>query len=333
MTSDNNDSGDDGPFSVKDNDDSTRLARLALLFDQPQSTPIGDKPDTDELWDWMHGAVAEERSRQIQSHLARDAEVYDQWHEMRLAEQEFNPAIENSSVQSLASENVHEVALSPADNNSINEDQALKSNTTTQQAARRFAGSATAVQDWREKLTSWLKPSPYGGGLVLAAILGGVVAININQTQPVDVWEDWQSPKSFDDEQSLSDIEEISSVLAGIGYRLNELSLPVLGPDGQELPGSIPQCQSGSDACSERRQALFDLGTVAIRARVVCLTSLEMPAALIAEVNEIRQLLEGDEAAGRFTGAATTLADSDRRRVQCASANQIIAQALKGLGS
>jgi hypothetical protein len=59
-------------------------AMLALVLDQPEPAP-GPRPGLDELWDWHAGKIKGERAVQIKAHVARDAEVYAAWREIRLA--------------------------------------------------------------------------------------------------------------------------------------------------------------------------------------------------------------------------------------------------------
>lgn len=295
------------------------IAKLGLLLDEATAAS-GQKPTFEELWQWMQGEVTAGRAQEILSHVARDPEVYSQWHQLRSAQREFSevPVYERVS------------ATQPAPTDQ--QDQSAVADGAHRHSARTTA--VTGGDSWFKRLVGYFSPAPFAG-MALAAVLGGVVAVNINKTQPVDVWEDWLSPKSFGDTQALPDQHEVEAVLAGMAAKLGELSLPMLGPDGKRLPRMVPECTSNSedDLCTERRHALYSLGQLAIRSRIVCLTSVDLPDEVTGELRSIHSILSKDTAANRFTGLIDDWIQSNERKQHCAIVNQIMARALKGLSA
>lgn len=314
MTNDTHESGQGHSGSDEDGISSgdNRLAKLALLLDTPEKAE-GRVPDTDELWDWMHGCVEDPvRAAQIRSHVARDPDVFELWHEMRLSENSVEHLITSASSSAKSTG----VAL-------VEPNKAVSSKV-----------SPLDLTGWFSRLGALMPPMRYGG-VALAAILGGVVAINLTNTQPVDVWSDWQTPKSTGQEQAVPDQLEIQSVLAGVAGQMNELSMPVLGPNGETLPRAIPECTDAteSQACGPRRQALYDLGSLALQARVACLTSLDMPDDLVSELSRISELIATDAQAGRFAEPVGQWRAATEQVSQCAAVNVILSRALLAASS
>jgi hypothetical protein len=67
----------------EDNDIDRRLAIAALAMDA-ESVAEGPRPEHDELWDFIHGAVTDRRRAEILSHLADDDELFSEWHSLKV---------------------------------------------------------------------------------------------------------------------------------------------------------------------------------------------------------------------------------------------------------
>ena len=304
----------------------SRLAKLSLLIDTPEKAE-GRVPDSDELWDWMHGCVEDPvRAAQIRSHVARDPDVFERWHEMRLSEGGVEEWIASASAAELQSSAVANLQESTDIEQAVS---TAPSVSATQAKEKSDRISPLNLSAWLSKLGALMPPMQYGG-VALAAILGGVVAINLTRTQPVDVWSDWQTPKSLGQMQALPDQQEVEAVLAGVAGQLNELSLPVLGPNGETLPQEIPACTDVTESgiCSPRRQALYDLGSLAVSTRVLCLTNIDIPDVVVVELSLINNLIGSDAQAGRFAEPVAQWTAATEQSSQCSAVNVILSRAL-----
>lgn len=297
------DSEDSPPAELKD------IAALAVLLHGKQPA-VGERPDEAEIWAWMHNELSEKRSSEVQSHVARDPSVYSLWHGLRAASQE--SLSEQSGVMSAVTHPVD----SPLSNK--------KSDHTLSTATK-----------WLQKVSSFLRPSPFMG-FATAASLGVVVVVAIQNDEPSqDFWQDWQVPKSQIMEKSFEDRMAFESVLAGMNTKMHELSLPTLAPDGTRLPTTTPECEQAQDdvPCTQARQALYSLGQLVTETRLVCLTSYPIPKEKQERLLDIVSQLVGQPEEKPFIGPMEQWLASDARDQQCAAVNTIIDRALRGLSN
>ena len=290
------------PAELKD------LAALAVLLHTKQPVD-GERPTEAEIWAWMHNGLSDERSAEVKSHVARDPDIYRLWHSLRAASQEF-PSQQMAGLSETAP---RESSVSDGRSISI----------------------ADSVNTFFQKVSNFIKPSPFLGFATAATLCVIVVVAIQNNEPPPDFWQDWQMPKSQIVSKSLGDQMAFQSVLAGMNAKMRELSLPTLAPDGTRLPTDTPTCEQVSEdvPCTQTRQALYLLGQLVTETRLVCSTSYPIPEEKRERVQGITDQLTGQLEGRPFAGPLEQWLESDERSQQCAAVNTIINRALRGLSS
>lgn len=290
-----------------------QMALAAIALDN--TTADGQKPSFEELWDWAAGKTSGERAAQIQSHVARDGQIYTQWREIRLALQEESASDE---VRSSASVVTHRGNPVMPDASAAGPD-------------RKSTGSSLM-----QTILSWLTPVQLGGGLATAAVLGIAVSIGFNQTKtpPEDFWTDWQQPKSLEapamDEAQSS---ELQAFLAGMGQQMRALSIPAVDPVGRAFPDSVPECVESDPQCEQRRAMLSELGQLSVLSKLECMVSDSAAPDRKQRLREILQALEDDQSAGRLISPLQNWAAAEATTDRCGAVSSLISRGLLGIES
>jgi hypothetical protein len=290
-----------------------QMALAAIALDN--ATADGQKPSFEELWDWAAGKISGERATQIQSHVARDGQIYTQWREIRLALQEDSVSDDVRSSTSAVSQRSDSVVTGAS----------------ATASDRKGAGSS-----FMETILGWLTPVQLGGGLATAAVLGIAVSIGLNQTKspPENFWADWQQPKSLqapavDEAQS----SELQAFLAGMGQQMRALSIPAVDPVGREFPDKVPECVESDDQCEQRREMLSELGQLSVLSKLECMVSDTASPARKQRLQEIVQALESDQVAGRLISPLRSWAAADATADRCGAVSSLISRGLLGIES
>ena len=269
--------------------DEQQLALATLLLDNPEP-PVGEAPTTAELWDWMHGSLSLQRAAEVETHVARDPDIFEQWRQLRQAESEFGAFDTQAS-------------SSDQDVDSVGWWQRIRDAVTDPglHPARGLAVGLTMVVVF--VAAGLLRQTPgYGPGI------------------GPEFWVDWQSPKhSSASNVSAEQQAHLQLILSGIADHLRELQQPQTGPDGEELP--VAECRVAND-CDDTSEILFDLGQRAAVARSRCLTEQSLPAddwliqtlsalektnlALVVH-KPLRSWVEASSSAGRCVAADTLI--------------------------
>lgn len=292
-----------------------QLAMAAIALDHAADTGDGEKPDFEELWDWSAGQLSGVRASQIQSHVARDPDIYAQWREIRLA-------LEETVNKDMASDPATHNVAPPLHGRNANGQE-----------------STTKIKSGlMETIFNWLTPAQLGGGFATAAILGVAVSIGLNQSDspPNDFWSDWQSPKSLE-APDLDDAEvaELQAFLAGMGKQMGELSIPAFDPAGRSLPEQVPECSIGDESCDTRRALLYELGELSVKARLECMVvdsdnALQQQAQR-QRLQDIAQSLASDNAVTRLILPLQDWAAADNIDARCGAVSSLIQRGLVGI--
>lgn len=218
------------------NDDAIdrRLAALGLAL-QPEAETLGPRPDEDELWDFIHGAVSDQRREEILSHLADDQRVFDEWYSLRQAIKEYGEPEEELSV-------VDEGLARVSDKLSL-----------------------TAT------LKSWLSghigpvPTPLAAAAAAVACVSLVLVLSLRPSDtPADFWLDWSAPISTQATTTQEQQDAAQSLLVGVKNQLLVENYSAVGPSGEVLPDELPACGSDDTDCVSRQDALVQLGELAV---------------------------------------------------------------------
>lgn len=282
------------------------LALAAIALDGEQ-VATGEKPDFDELWDWAAGKVTGERELQIRSHVARDAQVYGLWREIRVAMAE--KPLANTAVEGQVEE--------------FSEPQIQ---------SRAGHADSTLAGLWNTIL-GWLTPAQLGGGLATAAVLGIAISLGLNQGRqaPDDFWSDWQSPKSVETLQvDQSSIDESQAFLSGMAQQMRALSIPAVDPLGRDIPEHAPSCSTSDEPCSRRREFLAELGQLTVVSRLECLIGDSTDTERTQRVQEILVALEPDAAVARLISPVRSWASAENAAERCRAVSQLISRGLAG---
>ena len=279
---------------IPDNDDQA-VALAALVLDHPDP-PIGNKPTTAELWDWMHDSLSSDRSAEVQSYVARDPDTFEQWRQLRQSE--------------------YDVAR-------FDNDQKAD-----------VDGSENILVDWwcgvRDRISGRSNQSIAGIAVGLTMVMVFVTTGLLRQAPDFNhtgFWSDWQSPKqNGTNAVNTEQKDHLQTILSGIALYLREQQQPETGPHGEELPAI--DCRI-SGKCSDESRLLFTLGQRVATARARCLNNLELPdddvlTGLLADFRSTGNALMVHRPLNAWIEAS-----SDKER--CAAVANIISRALNGV--
>ena len=218
--------------------DDQNLALASLLLDNPDP-PLGDKPTIVELWDWMHGSLSPQRASEVETHVARDPNIFEQWRQLRLSESQV------------------EQYVAVADSKELDE----------------------STTGWWQKIRGTianLSMQPIRGiavglTMVMVFVTAGLLrqAPETGLNGDIDFWTEWQSPKQNSATNPDEDQQaHLQVMLSGVSVHLQTEPQPSAGPDGELLPDT--DCR-GTAACGEESRLLFSLGRRAAAARSFCI--------------------------------------------------------------
>ena len=278
-------------------DDEGRIALSALLLDSP-GAPRGATPEDGELWDWIHGQVTAARASEIDEHVARDAEVYERWRQLRLHIDE-KPQIETAS----------SAATSP---------------------------SPDDIPSFRERIfssTRWLgfgRPVLVGAALSALTLSLLLLILPSQTTPPTDFWQDTRYNKnSATRPLEPKTLQNLATVLAGIKTTMADRGIPATDPDGNPLPASTPECLQ-SNACDPITNDLFAMGKSVAHERLHCLSDSFDFSKRIAPTTQQLITLENEHAA-IFKKPVQQWLDAESKASHCDAVAQTIDRALLAL--
>ncbi|MEM7258172.1 MAG: hypothetical protein AAF404_12385 [Pseudomonadota bacterium] len=277
-----------------DNDDQRRLATLSVLLDKPEP-PVGIRPTTDELWDWIHGQVPDDRALEIKSHVAADNTVYEEWRQLRLALEE------TDTLQSVSSQ---------PDASAVTD--------------RGFTGLLSALT---QRLGALLRPAgPALATGALCVFAAGIYLLVGRAPDSTDFWQDWQQPKGQAQTAAPDTIVAYEAILAGMQKRLTALDIPAVDPTGRALPTTATGCTDNAQ-CQPYATTLTDLGQQLVTAHINCRTTdsdnpPEAPA--IQMVTELAAL----DSIAALHFPLQQWQDSGNTADQCNAVEQLIARVL-----
>ncbi len=294
-------------------DNARELALAALLLDAPDAA-FGMRPTMEELWDWMFDKVSTERAAEIRSHLARDAGVYEDWRQLRLAHAE--------------AKGLNMPLTEPAADQTENNEPVLSEQSKFSLASRPL--------NWLRNFFKWWASLPSAKLVGSVAVLCVAVAAGLLQNQPepkIDFWKGWQVPKSVSKDNSNNNQRiELQAVLSGMHRKMLELTIPPIGPEGQDLPNRPVDCTEDPQ-CTIRHQRLQELGELAVVSYRACLLNKPADESSQSRAAEILAAIEFDGFSAPLVAPLRqwTNADESATRVRCAAIASLIARALKGL--
>lgn len=298
---------------VDDADNQTRkMAQAAIIIDSPESAS-GEKPDMEELWDWMGGRVEAQRAQQIQSHVARDAQIYSQWRELRMA-------LEEAELER------------PELNVSASNRQASAGYDLPSQA-REYKSAGNDSSGFFERVLTWLSPAPLGGAFATAAILGVAISIGMNQSrQQQAFWADWQSPKGLNQaDVTVAETDLAKSFLSGMGNRMQELSIPPVGPAGQILNSESDPCASDNQVCNERHNIMRELGKLSVAAKLACVVGQDANADDMQKIRSVLSFMASDTSMQRYLAPVRQWAATNDSDSRCRAVNSLIERGLSSV--
>jgi len=260
-------------MTSRDEDRSRALALLGLLSagkskrsapysqDNSQifSTPAGEKPTSDEIWNWMADEVSENRAKEIRSHIAFDTECYAIWQQLHLAKTELTE--ESNTTKELSDQSANHLRLPT----NISDPDAQPANTS---------GTHTENLDPNKSKNITKSNTKQFSNWILLATAACVISVLLFRTLSppqgeIDFWQDWQVAKSAtariysDDEQKT-----LRRILGGMEIQLTKEEIPAIGPQGQSL--LFTDCDNNL-ACKQQESKLNTLGSELIKARLECL--------------------------------------------------------------
>ena len=288
------------------------IASAALALDDPSPAP-GERPGLDELWDWTAGAVAPERAREIRAHVARDAELYATWRELRL-----------------------ELASAPApDPEPVAEGTPGAAPPATSPPARGRSGAAPAGRDLLDALQGWLAPRRLVPAFAAVGALGLALGTLTRTDPPVDPWRDWTTVKGLPVPAPAAERVELDAYLAGVAGALGERGAPVAGPRGEPLPVEMPGCGAdpagGPAACEARRRALHELGRASVAARSGCVADGSPGERAAGRLDVASRALIGAVGAARLEPGLEAWRGAGDDAGRCAAVVRMLDAALEGL--
>ena len=287
------------------------IASFALALDDPMPAP-GARPDLDELWDWTAGAVDAARAREIRAHVARDPELYAAWRELR---RELAAGAGPAPVPGIAAPVASPIATDGPD-------------ATVVPGSSAAPGALERLRAWLA--TPWLVPA-----FALVAALAVGLGPALRGPPPVDVWQDWSTPKGLPAPASPAEREELDALLAGVAAALAARGVPVAGPRGERLSMEAPACGTtaagGAAACESRRAALGELGAASVDARAGCVAGGEPGEAAAARVDAAAAALVGAVGIDRLGPGLERWRGADGGGARCAAVALLLDAALEGL--
>lgn len=221
----------------------------AIDYENSASKIIGEKPTEDEIWNWMHDDVSEQRALEIRSHLAFDSELYETWRQFRIAlsEEETEIELENNVENRVESDAPYATDKSTPQN---------------RQATKSIKNSSESTSTQPMRVT----------GMAIAAAIMIFVLIKplLFPGPPVnDFWQDWQTTKSTQT-LDLQDDEKIQLrfLMGSIRQEMVKLKLGDTDPSDALLPDA--NCAS-QQTCMDNSDTLTNLGIAITNLRISCI--------------------------------------------------------------
>jgi len=293
---------------TQDEEEAHKLAIASLLLDTPPPVK-GPRPTLEELWDWMHDAIDENRAAEIRTHVARNSDVAEEWRELRLV------------LDEMQSES------HPA----TNEKQPTLLN---------------KISEWLGNLQSPPLIGQFGGTLAGIALVGFSLLLLLKVYDPAQepisetpFWQDWQVSKTAQtspyDEATLV---AMKTLLYGMRLKMLEQSIKPVTAQGQPLPTEPMNCQNDS-LCIKTRDSLVELGQLAVSDYQLCQTGKPPSDANHQNLQNILDTLENNPSAAplqaplkRWLFAESPESDTELdSEVRCSSVATLIARALNGM--